>query len=223
MCGRYTLYQADHLSDRFNLVTKPLIAVQDNYNVTPGQNMPIVVGNKAGNGLELMIWGLVPSWAKDTKIGYKLINARAESIFEKPMWRSAIEHCRCLVPARGFYEWKVQDDGKSKQPFYIHPKDQDFFSFAGLWSTYKDIEGYVIKSFSIITTSPNKEMTGVHNRMPVILKPGDEAHWLAPSLESKEAIQAFLHPYEDDKLDLYMVSPDVNSPANNDEHLIHQL
>ncbi|MEI6237676.1 MAG: SOS response-associated peptidase [Candidatus Saccharibacteria bacterium] len=223
MCGRYTLYQADNLSDRFNLATKPLVAVQDNYNVAPGQNMPIIIKNQVGNGVELMKWGLIPSWAKDTKIGYKLINARSESVFDKPMWRSAVEHYRCLVPARGFYEWKVQEGGKSKQPFYIHPKDQDLFAFAGLWSTYKDVEGYELKSFSILTTSPNKEMAEVHNRMPVILKPGEETHWLESSLRSKEAINTFLHPYEDNKLDLYMVSPDVNSPTSNDKHLIYQL
>ena len=107
---------------------------------------------------EIMRWGLIPHWAKDIKIGYKLINARAESVFEKPMWHSAVEHYRCLVPARGFYEWKVLPDVKQKQPFYIHPKDQDLFAFAGLWSTYKDVEGYEIKSFSILTTTPNKEM-----------------------------------------------------------------
>jgi putative SOS response-associated peptidase YedK len=170
-----------------------------------------------------MRWGLIPSWAKDINIGYKLINARAESLFDKPMWRNSIEHYRCLVPAKGFYEWKVLPDGKSKQPFYIRPKDQDIFSFAGLWSTYKDAEGHEIKSFSIITTSPNKEMAEVHNRMPVILKPSDETQWLEPSLKSKEAISTFLNSCEDDKLDLYMVSPDVNSPRNNDKHLVYQL
>lgn len=223
MCGRYTLYQADNLSDRYNLATKSLIVLKDNYNVAPGQNMPIITKDKVGNNVELMRWGLIPPWAKDIKIGYRLINARAESLFDKPMWRSAIEHYRCLVPAKGFYEWKVLPDGKSKQPFYIHPKDQDIFSFAGLWSAYKDAEGYEIKSFSIITTSPNKEMAEVHNRMPVILKPSEETHWLEPSLKSKEVISAFLHPCEDDKFDLYMVSPDVNAPANNDEHLIYRL
>ena len=185
--------------------------------------MPIIIKTQLGSSAELMRWGLIPHWAKDIKIGYKLINARAESVFEKPMWRSAIEHYRCLVPARGFYEWKVLDGGKRKQPFYIHPKDQDFFAFAGLWSTYKDSEGYELKSFSILTTSPNKEMAEVHNRMPVILKPSEETHWLEPSLDTKEAIQAFLHPYEDNKLDLYPVSPDVNSPRQNDKHLIYKL
>jgi putative SOS response-associated peptidase YedK len=223
MCGRYTLYQTDNLSDRFNLATKPLITMQDNYNVAPGQNVPIIIRSQSGNSAELMRWGFVPSWAKDIKIGYKLINARAESVFDKPMWRSAVEHHRCLVPARGFYEWKAQEGSKIKQPFYIHPKDQNLFAFAGLWSTHKDIEGYELKSFSILTTGPNKEMAEVHSRMPVILKPSDETQWLEPSLDTKEAINAFLHPYEDNKLDLYMVSPDVNSPASNDKHLLYQL
>ncbi len=223
MCGRYTLYQAKRFSERFNLATKPLIRVDDNYNVGPGQYMPIITKGENGNEVSLMKWGLIPYWAKDIRIGYKLINAKSETVFAKPMWRSLILHHRCLVPAKGFYEWKVLSDGKTKLPFYIHPKDLELFAFAGLWSTWQDVEKREIRSFSIITTEPNKEMAEVHNRMPVILKPAEELHWLEPSWDSRGKIEPLLHPYEDHGLELYRVSLDVNSARNNDKRLIYQL
>jgi putative SOS response-associated peptidase YedK len=223
MCGRYTLYQTEDLKDRFNLVTKPLIRVSDNYNVAPGQYMPIITRGEKGNTVSLMKWGLIPPWAKDINIGYKLINAKSETVFEKPMWRSPVLNNRCLVPARGFYEWKVLSDSKTKLPFYIHPKDLDLFAFAGLWSTWEDVEKRSIMSFSIMTTEPNKEMAEVHNRMPVILHPEDEASWLEPSRRDRGSLEPLLRPYEDDGLDMYKVSEDVNSPRNNDEHLIYAL
>jgi putative SOS response-associated peptidase YedK len=127
------------------------------------------------------------------------------------------------VPARGFYEWKVLSDSKTKLPFYIHPKDLDLFVFAGLWSTWEDVEKRSIMSFSIMTTEPNKEMAEVHNRMPVILHPEDEASWLEPSRRDRGSLEPLLRPYEDDGLDMYKVCEDVNSPRNNDEHLIYAL
>lgn len=277
MCGRYALYQTDDLRSRFNLAAKPLLKLADNYNAAPGQFMPVITSGEKGNQEELMKWGFIPHWAKDTKIGYKLINTRSETVFEKPMWRSAATNHRCLVPARGFYEWKVLSDGKTKQPYFVHPKDQDLpalcevarsrdelarakmvlsegevlidtskeekpfaaeivrsgdegalhgaglFAFAGLWSTWRDVEGREIKSFSIMTTGPNKEMASVHNRMPVMLKPSEESLWLEPSLKPRDGIEPLLHPYEDEKLKIYKVSLDVNNPRHNDKHLIYQL
>lgn len=223
MCGRYTLYQKeDHLSDRFNLAAKPVIKVTNNYNVSPGQAMPVITQSGTGNVADLMRWGFVPSWSKDMKIGYRLINARSESLFAKPMWSKAVLNYRCLIPASGFYEWQLAGDSKSKQPFFIHPKDQQLFAFAGLWSLFKDAEGFETKTFSIITTGANKEMATVHDRMPVILKPGQESHWLEPSLGQQDVL-SMLVPYEDNKLDIYEVSPDVNNPRNNDAHLVHKL
>lgn len=220
MCGRYTLYDAPKLGDRFNLATKPLLHVDDNYNVAPGQYMPVIIRSDKGNSEELMKWGLIPHWAKDIKIGYKLINTRADTAFAKPMWRESIKHYRCLVPAKGFYEWKVLADGKTKQPYFIHPKDMELFAFAGLWSTWQDAEGHPLKSFSIMTTEPNKEMADIHNRMPVILKLDEEKVWLEPSLDEQKDIEPLLHPYEDHGLEIYRVSPDVNSPRHNDKHLV---
>ena len=218
MCGRYTLYQTRDLKKRFRLADRPTQDVDNNYNVGPGQFMPVIVRSEYGNQEELMKWGFVPPWAKDTKIGYRLINTRAESVFSSPMWRIAILRHRCLVPSRGFYEWKVLADGK-KHPYYICPKDMELFAFAGIWSTWRDVEGRELKTFSILTTEPNKEMADIHNRMPVILKPDDEDRWLEPSLE-RAGIEALLHPYEDGGLEFFEVSRDVNVTRNNDNHLI---
>jgi putative SOS response-associated peptidase YedK len=226
MCGRYTLHKkAKDLAKRYNLATVPQ-DIQENFNVAPGQIMPVITADELGQPrLELMKWGLIPAWAKDPSIGYKLINARDDTIFEKPMWRGLVLRKRALIPANGFYEWKrlPEGDKERKQPFYIHPKHVDVFSFAGVWETWKDVEGKSLKTYSIITTAPNEEMSSVHNRMPVILHQEDEASWLEPSKVSREEIEPFLHPYEDNRLEMYAVSKDVNSAANNDEHLIYAL
>lgn len=226
MCGRYTLHKrADELAQRYNVAQFPH-ELKDNYNVTPGQQMPIITADASGAPqLELMQWGLIPVWAKDPKIGYKLINARDDTIFEKPMWRGVILKKRCLVPADGFYEWQRQtiDSKVQKQPFYIHPKQIELFSFAGVWETWKDSDGIEHKTYSIITTEPNKEMASVHNRMPVILHPEDEPKWLEPSRATRSSIEPLLRPFEDSGLELYRVSSDVNSPLHNNESLVYPL
>ena len=194
--------------------------IDPNYNAAPGQFLPVVVRGEKGNELQVMKWGVVPRWAKDIKIGYKLINARAESLFEKPMWKPLITRQRALVPANGFYEWQRSDDGKTKTPFYIHPKDQELYSFAGIWETWHDIEGHPLQSFSIITTEPNKEMRDIHNRMPVILTPDEEGQWLDPAVIDRADIEPFLHPYHDGGLEIYEVTDEVNTPKNNAAYLI---
>jgi len=226
MCGRYTLHKkAKVLAKRYNLATMPN-DMQENFNVAPGQIMPVITADELGQPhLEFMRWGLIPTWAKDPSIGVRLINARDDTIFEKPMWRGLALKKRALIPADGFYEWKRLPEGNKerKQPFYIHPKHLDVFSFAGVWETWKDVEGNELKTYSIITTEPNEEMSSVHNRMPVILRPEDEASWLEPSKVIREEIEPFVHPYEDQGLEMYEVCKDVNSAANNDEHLIYAL
>lgn len=225
MCGRYTLHQkAQSLKEHYNVKHVPH-DLRANYNVAPGQSMPVVVTENNEPKLELMKWGLVPAWAKDPKTGYHLINARDDTIFDKPVWRSAILRQRCLVPADGFYEWqKVTVAGKEqKQPFYIKPKHNDLFSFAGVWGAYKDVEGVEWRTYSIITTSPNKEMKSIHNRMPVILAKEDETTWLEPSVQTKENLEHFLRPYEGDELEIYEVSRDVNVVRNNNIELIYPI
>lgn len=225
MCGRYTLHQQiESLAKRYNLATIPS-AIHENYNVAPGQIMPVIVaGTDTKPTIELMKWGLIPFWAKDPAIGYKMINARSESIFEKPAWRSVILKKRCLIPADGFYEWKKSNNAKEhKQPFYIHPKQLDIFSFAGVWETWKDTTGTTLQTYSIITTEPNKEMRSIHDRMPVILHPEDEASWLEPSKVTRDDIEPLLRPFEDNGLEMYEVSKDVNNAKHNDKHLIYSL
>ncbi len=217
MCGRYTLAKVEKLKSRFQVVAPSTL--EPNYNVTPGQMMPVIKsGNSGPPVMALMKWGLVPFWAKDPKIGYRLINARDDGIFDKPTWRKSILRRRCLVPADGFYEWKASKEGKV--PFFIHPKQVDIFSFAGIWDLWKDSEGRELESYSIITTNPNKEMTKIHDRMPVILSPDDEAAWLDGSLDSRVDLEQFLHPYSDGFLEMYEVSDEVNSPRNNYPSLI---
>jgi len=209
MCGRYTLHTTDELEDRYRVEVSD--AIRANYNVAPSQTMPVITED----GLHMMRWGLIPKWAKDEKIGYKLINARSETVFEKPMWKGIIKQRRCLIPANGFYEW--QKNGKEKQPFYIHLPDDSVFSFAGLWETWEH-DGKSWETYSILTTTPNNEMESIHDRMPVILHKDDEAHWLAA--DTQEDIEVLLRPYTDGKLETYEVSSDVNTIKVNNETLI---
>jgi putative SOS response-associated peptidase YedK len=226
MCGRYTIYQTGELKSRFKLPQKEIDALHDElkarYNAAPGQNLPVVTSGDEGRHIGTMRWGLIPAWAKDEKVGYRLINARDDSVFTKPTWKRPVLHNRCLVPANGFYEWKRT--GKEKQPFYARPKGTDLFSFAGLFDHWTNKEtGEVIESFSIITTEPNKEMRSIHNRMPVILKPTDEESWLDPSHDTAQSLEKVLHPYKDDGLEIIPVSTDVNRAWVDDEHLIYPL
>ena len=212
MCGRYVLYDTDILDERYDVEIG--LELHPNYNAAPTQTMPVVTAD----GLELMRWGLIPRWARDEKIGYKLFNARSESVFEKPLWKSVISDKRCLVPANGFYERKKEPDGK--HPYYIHPHDTGVFSFAGVWETWKHL-GKIWWSYSILTTQPNKEMSEIHDRMPVILHHEDESLWL--HAEDKEQIQVLLQTYDDGMLEMHEVSRDVNVTATNNESLIGPL
>lgn len=209
MCGRYTLYSTDELEDRYRVEVSD--AIRANYNVAPSQTMPVITID----GLQMMRWGLVPPWAKDEKIGYKLINARSETVFEKPMWKKPIMHRRCLVPADGFYEWKKIDS--TKQPYFIHLNEGSLFSFAGIWETWKH-DGKEWQTYTILTTTPNEEMKSIHDRMPVILHRDDEAQWL--SADSEEDIKVLLRPYANGKLKTYTVSAEVNAVKVNDGSLI---
>ncbi len=227
MCGRYTLHKKlGEIAKRYNLaITKVPKDIHPNYNVAPGQRMPVIIKDDGGEKVEIMKWGLIPVWAKDPRIGYKLINARDDTIFEKPMWRSVILKKRCLIPADGFFEWKKIPEGSKvrKQPFYIHPKQDELFSFAGVWESWKDVEGLEWKTYSIITTEPNKEMRSVHNRMPVILHQEDEASWLNPSHNDRGSIEPLLRPWEDNGLEMFEVSSDVNATKNNEEKLLYPV
>jgi putative SOS response-associated peptidase YedK len=214
MCGRFSL-TADptQLKQAF-----PWLELPDNmtprYNVAPSQPIA-VIPNNGENKLDFFVWGLIPSWAKDPKIGYRMINARAETLAEKPSFRFAFKRHRCLIPSDGFYEWKKVPGQKSKTPTYIRLKSGKPFAFAGLWESWHSKDGSIIPSCTIITTEPNEFMRDIHNRMPVILQEENYWKWLQTGEADAPTLQGMLKPYPRDDLTAYAVSKYVNSPAND--------
>jgi putative SOS response-associated peptidase YedK len=184
------------------------------YNIAPSQPVPVVANNRNGE-VDFFHWGLIPSWAKDPSIGHKLINARAESLAEKPSFKNALRRRRCLILADGFYEWYRAPEARTKTPVRIQMKSGRAFAFAGLWEYWQHPEGASVLSCTIITTEPNTLMAQIHNRMPVILPPEDYALWLDPKERPAEALQDLLRPYEPEEMTAYPVSPLVNNPSND--------
>ncbi|MBI2977024.1 MAG: SOS response-associated peptidase [Chloroflexi bacterium] len=210
MCGRFTL-TADpaDLQAAFNLAEAPP-ALAPRYNIAPTQPVAVVANNSGGK-LEFFRWGLIPSWATDPAIGNRLINARAETLAEKPSFRSALKKRRCLILADGFYEWKKA--GKSKTPMHIQLKDGAPFAFAGLWEVWRAPDESLIKSCAIITTAPNTFMEKIHDRMPVILPPAAYDTWLSPGDLPAETALPLLKAFAASKMKAAQVSTLVNSPA----------
>lgn len=205
MCGRYSLKKTKQLRMRFG--TENDIDLPPRYNIAPTQELPVIT-NTEHKTIELMRWGLVPFWAKDTAIGYKMINARAETVDTLASYKKPFRTQRCLIPASGFFEWK--HEGKTKTPYYFHLKQDDLFAFAGLYDTWHDKEGKEYKSYTIITTTPNTLVKPVHDRMPVILKKEDEEKWLNPDIIEPAHLKPLLVPYPSTQMDTYMVGSDVN-------------
>jgi len=161
--------------------------------------------------LDMLKWGLIPFWAKDPAIGSKMINARSETVAEKPAFRAAFKHRRCIIPADGFYEWARE--GKKKQPYLIAMTDGNPFGMAGLWEHWKDAEGNVIESCTILTTEANEAVRELHDRMPVILKPNDYDTWLDPGLGDLGILQPIMIAYPSDAMTLSRASPEINKPG----------
>jgi len=217
MCGRYSLaIDYDAINDRFVFRGGAQLTMQyrPRFNIAPTQEVLTVV-NPAGEGNEprMMRWGLIPFWAKDPSIGNRMINARAETIVEKPAFRQAFQRRRCLVVADGFYEW--QKEGKYKVPMRIILKTGEPFSFAGLWETWKSPDGAAIESCTIITTTPNALMEPIHDRMPVILSREGESAWLSSANVAAATLRELLVPYPAEQMDVYEVSALVNAPKND--------
>ncbi len=218
MCGRFTLTaDQDSFEDRFSLTGFDLGWVPS-FNIAPTQEVLTVTNDGSENRPELMRWGLVPSWAKDPKIGNRMINARSETLTEKPSFRTAFKRRRCLIPADGFYEWKRE--GKAKKPMLITANPGGLFAFAGLWETWKQPDGSWLLTCAIITTSANEFMTSIHDRMPVILPREAEGAWLDPDSEDVGALSELLLPYPSDRMHAHEVSTLVNSPRNNSPECI---
>lgn len=216
MCGRFTLTaDADTLRQVFDL-QKPspaLAQLTPRYNIAPSQPVAVVISDPdGGRTLEFFKWGLIPSWAKDPKIGNRLINARAESLDEKPSFRTALKKRRCLILADGFYEWKK--DGRAKTPMYLQLKSGEPFAFAGLYEVWKpDDSRAPVKTCTIITTTPNSLVEKIHDRMPVILKPQAHGLWLTPGELASEKSLPLLKAYAASQMKATRVSTLVNSPA----------
>jgi putative SOS response-associated peptidase YedK len=217
MCGRFVFTDPSKIKRLLPEadIEQIRIGFAPSYNITPSQNIPAIL-NDGSNKVRLIRWGLVPSWAKDLSIGYKMINARAESLTEKPAFKRLIKTRRCLILAEGFYEWEKL--GKGKQPYFIRMKDKQAFAFAGMWDVWEK-SGDMLISGTIITTDANDLVNGIHDRMPVILSRDSYESWLDP--EGNE-IMNLLKPYPDDEMEAYPVSRLVNSPANNSpDNILH--
>jgi putative SOS response-associated peptidase YedK len=222
MCGRFSLtVTADQLLEIFPDLKIDLV-IQPRFNIAPSQPIA-VIPNDGQHKLDFYKWGLVPSWSKDVKIGYRLINARAETLGEKPAFRSAYKYRRCLIPADGFYEWLEIEGSKKKLPIYIQMKDKRPFAFAGLWEEWHAPDGSELRSATIITTEPNKLVAKIHTRMPVILLPEAYELWLAPGDKKPAELQHLLQPYPADEMTQYPVSDLVNSPANEGPGCVQRL
>ena len=219
MCGRFTLRQPDDLVGRFAASLHVEDTLVPRFNVAPTQMLPIVTEGPAGREIQFARWGLVPAWAKDPAIGNRMINARAETLAEKPSFRASLRSRRCLVPADGFFEWAERqaapEQPSARQPYFIHRQDDALFAFAGLYDQWRDPSGRTLTSFTIVTTDPNEVMRTLHHRMPVLLLPEHEADWLDPDLIDQDGWRALLQPYPDGLLEAYPISTLVNNPRHD--------
>lgn len=213
MCGRYSLTSSKiKIAEEFKLQEAHLKELVPSYNIAPSQPVPVLLETPEPR-VGLFRWGLIPSWAKDPTIGSRMINARKETLVEKPSFRSPFRKQRCLVLADGFYEWK--GEGRTKTPYYVRLKSKAPFGFAGLWSQWSSPDGALIYSCAIITGEPNELLQLIHNRMPVILRRQRRERWLDPSNHDSKELMNLLEPYPSDEMEAYPVSKLVNSPANN--------
>lgn len=218
MCGRFTLGSGPEEISRAFGIPRPTDLVP-RYNVAPTQRVAAVRSSGAGRELVFLRWGLIPSWSRDKAIGARLINARGETVAEKPSFRSAFQHRRCLVLADGFYEWKAS--GKEKQPYYITLRDGGPFALAGLYERWEG-DAEVIESCTIITTGANELMRPLHDRMPVILAPCDHGTWLDAQWPTED-LARLLRPYPGDAMRATPVSTRVNSPRNDDAACVEPI
>ena len=224
MCGRFTLtVDPDELREALPGFAIPS-GMAPRYNIAPSQPVA-VIANDGKNQVDFYTCGLIPSWAKDPQIGSRMINARAESLTEKPSFRNAFKYRRCLILADGFYEWQAHEDrGKvSKTPMYIRMKNSDIFAFAGLWDRWNSPDGSEVLSCTIITTEPNDFMKAIHNRMPVILPKESYAQWLDTEEKDPAGLQGLLKAYPAEQMIAFPVSRKVNDPASDTPECIRPL
>jgi putative SOS response-associated peptidase YedK len=221
MCGRFALpYPSKTVAEHFSISEE--VSFASRYNIAPSQNIAVVRGKQDAPGLQMamMRWGLIPNWAKDERLGYKMINARAETVAEKPAFRSAYRQRRCLIAAGGFYEWQRQ--GKNKQPYFLTVKEKKIFAFAGIWERWQSPVGEPVESCAILTTAANSSVRTVHDRMPVIVAPTEYNLWIDPVWE-RDILQQILRFGQLTSLRIYPVSDMVNSPQNDSPSCIQEI
>jgi putative SOS response-associated peptidase YedK len=232
MCGRFTLLTLGQFTDLFPWIRMPaepnierrIEPLAARYNIAPSQPIA-VVANDGANQIEFFRWGLVPFWAKDAAIGNRLINARMESLEEKPAFRAAFRSRRCLIPADGFYEWKRNPGAPkgSKIPMRIRMKSHQPFAFAGLWERWRAGDGGEVRTCTIITGAPNDVVRPIHDRMPVILRPADYRHWIEPGDHDAKDLLPLLATYPASEMEAYPVSTLVNSPATESAECVEPV
>ena len=217
MCGRYRLTRADRLAERFD--AEPAEELYPRYNIAPTQPVPVVRATGSRRLIALMRWGLIPNWAKDASMAQ--INARSETLLEKPAFKESFEQRRCLIPADGFYEWKRT--AKSKQPFHFGMTDDSLFAFAGIWDRWRMPQGQVIESCAILTTVPNELLTDVHDRMPVILPSENYQEWLVAPTSGCGRLRNLLRPFDAAMMRRLPVSSAVNDPQVDTAECVHEV
>ncbi|MDP3444142.1 MAG: SOS response-associated peptidase [Ignavibacteria bacterium] len=226
MCGRFQLsVKGKHISERFNVEVHddlhrpqlPYKQLINGFNCAPLQWLP-VIKNTSSDQISHLRWGLIPSWAKDSNMAAKLINSRAETLNEKPSFKKAFAQQRCIIPANGFYEWKK---GTVKQAFRFFLQEEEIFSMAGIWEQWKQNNGSILETFSIITTAANTLMAPMHHRMPLILSKSDEESWLHET--SIDKLEGLLQPFPSQKMGFYPVSNRINFVSNDDANLVKEV
>jgi putative SOS response-associated peptidase YedK len=217
VCGRYRLSRRKQVVEEYFDAVSGDQEWAPRYNIAPTQHVPVIRQNPraSARGLSLVRWGLIPSWAKDSSVSAKMINARSETAATKPAFRDALKYRRCLVPADGFYEWSRA--GKAKQPYCFEVNEGELFAFAGIWDRWKDASGNTVDTCSILTTTPNEVTSAVHDRMPVILDPDGYELWLDPGVRDVGAASELLRPCDARLMRCYPISTRINHVANDDE------
>lgn len=220
MCGRFSAtFSFREIKLRWNLQNE--LSFEPRYNIAPSQSAPVILAGGTGREARLMQWGLVPSTAVEPRVGNRMINARAETLLEKPSFRELVSRRRCLIPADGFFEWRR--DGE-KTPVWVHSKDRQPFAFAGLWDTWRGgKQSGALHTFTIITTQANELLSGIHPRMPVIYDPDQSQRWLEGRFASARDLAGVLAPWPAERMAVHDVSPLVNSPANDTVECIQPL
>jgi len=224
MCGRFTnKAKPEQIKTEFKIETKNPNLFQPRFNIAPAQMIDVVFAPESERILSQLKWGLVPSWSKDAPTSKGLINARAETLTEKPSFREAFKSHRCIIPASGFYEWQ-KNGTRTKQPFYFYLKEKEVFGFAGLWEEWLDKQtGELLETCTIITTEANEVLKPVHERMPVILKTRNYDEWLDTKVKDTSRLRELLKPYPAKEMDSHAVSKSVNIPDSDSPELIAPL